>query len=304
MAEIEVAGPRLRWSVAQRLEFIEFRLVWEGWINRSDIAERFGVTVHQATADLALYEGLTTNNLTYDRMAKRFVPSPTFEPRFLRTLADRQLLQLAAIGGDLIDPTETWFGELPPISVVAVPHRSVRTLTMHWMLKALRTNSGIEIDYQSMKKAEPIRRTIAPHALGHDGVRWHARAWCPKNREFRDFVLSRISATGSLSPCDVSPLNDHEWFTEVGIILAPNPALTEGARRSLAKEYGMTRGQLRIRTRVALAFYLIKHFNLDLENLKPERQQLILLNRGEIEAACEKARKLAKETIEAVRESN
>jgi len=303
MSEIEVTRPRLRWSVAQRLEFIEFRLVWEGWINRSDIAERFGVTVHQATADLALYEKLATNNLAYDRMAKRFVPSAIFEPRFLRPLADRQLLQLAAIGGDLIDPAETWFGELPPIGVVAVPHRSVRTLIMRWMLEAIRTNSAIEIDYQSMKKAEPIRRTIAPHALGHDGVRWHARAWCPKNREFRDFVLSRISATGSLSPCEVSPLKDHEWFTEVGIIIAPNPGLTEGARRSLAKEYGMTRGQLKIRTRVALAFYLIKHLNLDLENLKPERQQLILLNRDEFEAACEMARKLARDAIAAAGES-
>jgi predicted DNA-binding transcriptional regulator YafY len=168
---------------------------------------------------------------------------------------------------------------------------------MRWILEAIRTKSSIEIDYQSMKKPEAIRRTIAPHALGHDGVRWHARAWCPKNGEFRDFVLSRIMATGSLSPCEVSPLKDHEWCTEIAMILAPNPALSEGAQRSLAKEYGMARGQLKIRTRVALAFYLIKHLNLDLENLEPERQQLVLLNRAETETACGLARKLTRDAI-------
>ena len=29
--------PSMRWGVEQRLEFIEFRLLWEGGVNRSDI---------------------------------------------------------------------------------------------------------------------------------------------------------------------------------------------------------------------------------------------------------------------------
>ena len=52
MQEINPPDQTLRWSIAQRLEFIEFRLVWEGRIKRSDIADRFGVTVQQATVDL------------------------------------------------------------------------------------------------------------------------------------------------------------------------------------------------------------------------------------------------------------
>jgi hypothetical protein len=35
----------LRWGVEQRLEFIEFRLFWEGHVNRSDVMTQFGLSV-------------------------------------------------------------------------------------------------------------------------------------------------------------------------------------------------------------------------------------------------------------------
>ena len=47
-------GHAIRWGVEQRLEFIEFRLFWEGGINRGDIIEIFGVSVPQASKDLTM----------------------------------------------------------------------------------------------------------------------------------------------------------------------------------------------------------------------------------------------------------
>jgi hypothetical protein len=246
------------------------------------------MTLQQATADMQAYEKLASANIRYDRNAKTFVPGDRFEPIFLKPLADRQLLQLAGIANGLVAAEETWFSELPPVGVVPVPRRHVPTLVMRWILEAIRAQSVIEIEYQSVKRADAIRRSIAPHALGHDGMRWHARAWCPKNRRFRDFVLSRIVATGTLSPATVAPALDIEWHTMVDIVLGPNPALGEGARRSLVKEFSMTRGRLHLPTRVALAFYTRQHLNLDLE-LQPEQQQLVLVNREEVDAACVQA---------------
>lgn len=298
MGDVNRTDEELRWSVAQRLEFIEFRLVWEGRINRSDIADRFKIRVQQASADLRLYEQIVPANMIYDRNAKTFVASAHFEPRFLKPLADRQLLQLAAIGGGLVAPRETWFDELPPIGVVPTPRRSVETKTIRWILEAIRSGSVIEIDYQSVRRPEPLRRRIAPHALGHDGVRWHARAWCPRSKEFRDFVLSRISGTGLLGPADIDPLFDREWHEEVEVVLAPNPELAEAARRSIAIEYGIVRSRLRVPTRVALAFYMIQHLDLDLK-LAPARQQLVLVNRDELDAACQNARQATKAVLEA-----
>ena len=39
----------LKWGVERRLEFIEFRLFWEGGVNRADLIEMFGVSVPQAS---------------------------------------------------------------------------------------------------------------------------------------------------------------------------------------------------------------------------------------------------------------
>ena len=48
----------LRRGVQSRLEFIEFRLFWEGHVNRSDLIEVFGVSINQASTDLNRYLGL------------------------------------------------------------------------------------------------------------------------------------------------------------------------------------------------------------------------------------------------------
>jgi hypothetical protein len=42
----------LRWGVEQRLEFIEFRLFWEGHVNRSDLMEQFRISVNKASRKL------------------------------------------------------------------------------------------------------------------------------------------------------------------------------------------------------------------------------------------------------------
>ena len=50
----------------------------------------------------------------------------------------------------------------------------------------------------------------------------------------------------------------------------------------------MIRGRLRLKTRVALAFYMIQHFNLDLD-LEPPRKQLVLTNRDEVDQSLQLA---------------
>ena len=52
MSETKVA----RWGQERRLEFIDFRLYWEGRINRSDLIDFFGISVPQASLDLAKYQ--------------------------------------------------------------------------------------------------------------------------------------------------------------------------------------------------------------------------------------------------------
>src|ERR1700753_3511166 len=92
----ERTGGKIRWGAEQRLEFIEFRAFWEGGVNRSDITDRFGVSVPQASSDLAQYRQMAPQNLRYDSSAKRYVAELDFTPRFLALNADRYLSQLRA----------------------------------------------------------------------------------------------------------------------------------------------------------------------------------------------------------------
>ena len=70
----------LRWGVEQRLEFIEFRLFWEGHVNRSDVMTQFGLSVNQASSDLSRYIGLAPHNMNYDRSLRTYVRQPGFRP--------------------------------------------------------------------------------------------------------------------------------------------------------------------------------------------------------------------------------
>ena len=65
-------GKRHPWSVERRLEFIEFRLFWEGGVNRADLIDAFGISVPQASKDLSLYQERAPGNVVYDKSAKRY----------------------------------------------------------------------------------------------------------------------------------------------------------------------------------------------------------------------------------------
>src|SRR3984957_8069001 len=84
----------IRWGSERRLEFIEFRLYWEGGVNRSDIVEEFGVSVPQASKDLTLYQEQAPGNIRYDRSEKRYFASESFQPKFIELDAAAYLERL------------------------------------------------------------------------------------------------------------------------------------------------------------------------------------------------------------------
>ena len=57
----------LRWGVEQRLQFIEFRLFWEGYVNRSNLIDKFGAPPNQVSGDLNRCIALVPDNMVYDK---------------------------------------------------------------------------------------------------------------------------------------------------------------------------------------------------------------------------------------------
>lgn len=287
---------RLRWGVEQRFEFIEFRLFWEGGINRSELIDFFGISVPQASKDLSKYQEIAPANLEYDRSQKRYLPSKSFKPVYFRPDATRYLSQLNSISRQILDQTESWSSFLPQFEAVPLPRRNVDAGILRLVLGAVRTKGAIEIEYQSMseRSSGPLYRWISPHAFGFDGMRWHTRAFCHIDKQFKDFVLSRILGVRAHGDSIVSAEKDWAWNKQVPVLLEPHPELTENKRAVVALDYGMENNQVELQVRASMLNYFLKMLNLNSNDRgrTPLQQHIILANRELIEQVMSEAREM------------
>ncbi len=274
-----------RWNVEKRLEFIDFRLYWEGRINRSDLIDFFGVSVPQASADLALYQEAAPKNAVYDKTLKTYVAGPDFEPQFFNPSAHQYLAQLRLMDSGILEESDAWTNALPSCAIAPVIRRRLEPTILRRILNAIRAKAAIEIHYQSMSRPEPSSRWISPHALGFDGFRWHTRAWCHNRNAFVDFVFARILFVNEgARPSGIDPATDTAWGIEITLRLKPNPDLKGGKRKAVELDFGMIDGVVELKVKLCLAYYLERQFNLHRtpEHPESERQPVILANRDEL----------------------
>lgn len=269
----------LAWSALQRLQFIEFRLLWEGHVNRSDLIAAFNISVPQSTLDFREYMDRAPGNMDYDKRLRHYFPTTTFEPALISDSAESYLSKLAAMGisgGGQSHPD--LIGATPPFDILPSPERRVDRDTLQQLLKATRENLSLEIHYQSLTSQSPGWRRITPHALASDGLRWHIRAYCHVKEQFRDFVLGRIMGMRGEQPSEVQGTADTEWNEIVKVTIAPNPALTETQQKIIERDYTMKRGRAVIAVRRSLLFYLKRRLGIDSGMDKtPAAQQVVIV---------------------------
>ena len=273
---------KLRKGVERRLEFIDFRLFWEGKINRSDLVERFKISVPQASKDLSLYESLSAGNLEYDSSGKRYTATKSFRPRFFEPAADEYLTQLRNVTDHTSDQSDTWLGTLPSADAMPVPQRRVEVDVLRTILNAIESRQSVRIFYQSMnaERPGPTWRWVSPHALAHDGLRWHIRGFCEETDQFKDFVLSRCLATKETRQTRVKSEADRFWNEYFSVILVPNPAFSTEQREVIAQDFRMEYGQTAVAVRKALLYYFNKRLRLDVAKVidDPKETPVVVLN--------------------------
>ncbi|WP_195950032.1 helix-turn-helix transcriptional regulator [Ciceribacter sp. T2.26MG-112.2] len=283
----------LKWGVERRLEFIEFRLFWEGGVNRSDIIQMFDVSVPQASKDLTLYQERAPQNAIYDKSAKRYVASPQFSPLFLKPDPDGYLSRLRSLAEGMADPGESWIAHPPETDIALTPHREVDSCVLKAILSAIRENRSIEVHYQSMSssRTDPTWRRMTPHAFGYDGFRWHARAYCHIDDKFKDFLLPRILGVRDMDVPGPGGDQDALWKKTFDIEIGPHPRLTTSQRAVVAKDYGMTNERAVLTVRYAMLFYVLKRLGLlgDASQQNPRTQHIVALNAHETERALRRA---------------
>ncbi|RWD48641.1 MAG: transcriptional regulator [Mesorhizobium sp.] len=283
----------MRWGVEQRLEFIEFRLFWEGSINRADIKQCFGVSIPQASKDLTLYQERAPGNMDYDNRSKCYVAADKFVLRFLDPDPYVYLAQLRSVAEGTVPAHDSWIATLPSADIALTPARDIEIEVLRRVLDAVRESASVDIFYQSMNRSrpDPIWRRITPHGFGYDGFRWHARAYCHLEYRFKDFLLPRILEVGGKETPGATGEQDWHWNNYFDVIVGPHPDLTESQKKVVAKDYGFDHGNGILSVRYAMLFYVLKRLGLlgDATKQSARTQHIVTVNRKETEAALEKA---------------
>lgn len=269
----------LAWSALQRLQFIEFRLLWEGHVNRSDLMGTFGISVPQSTLDFREYLERAPNNMDYDKRRRFYFPTTAFKPVFISESAEGYLSQLVAQGTNREGQSiPGLIGATPAFDILPAPERRVDSSTLRQILECIREGVSIEIHYQSLSSQAPGWRRITPHALASDGLRWHVRAYCHTKEQFRDFVLGRIMDIREKQPSEILGTADTEWNEIVKVTIAANPALTEDQQKIIERDYAMKGGKSVIALRRSLLFYLKRRLGIG-EGIEksPAAQQVVII---------------------------
>lgn len=275
----------VKWSQERRLQFIDFRLQWEGRINRRDVTDFFNISVPQASADISRYAELAPQNLHYDSSSRTYVATPGFTPYFETTGPRQYLSQLLALEQQVLTGDQVFLAFRPPIASVPLPSRTIEPNTLALMLRAIADRGMLQIRYQAITREEDQTRYISPHAFGYDGVRWHVRAYCHLRGGFRDFVFGRILSAEQPIASTIDPASDREWHTQVDLVLVPDESLAPKQRRGVEIDYGMKNGKVTITCRQAMLFYTLRTLNFELNGLprKGERQ-VVIVNLAEIKS--------------------
>jgi hypothetical protein len=274
----------IRWGAEQRLEFIEFKLYWEGKLNRGDLRNFFGISNPQASADIGKYIEIAPLNIDYDKSSKCYFATPNFKPMLITPDAEQYLSQFCS-SPEITQRKDS----IVAVDILKLPERRIESEVLRKVIKAIKFGKALQIEYQSMSRPESTSRWITPHALGFDGLRWHVRSFCHNDIKFKDFLLGRIISIKGEKHHRVDVSLDEEWHQFVYIKIGPHPGLTRGQKEIIERDYGMNDGMVTIHVRAALVFYLIRQLRLEEGDMErpPKSQQIVLLNRSEVKEAID-----------------
>jgi len=104
---------QLPWGVERRYEFIEFRLYWQGRINRGDLIDTFGVSTQQASLDINTYLQQAKRAFSYDTRKRTYIRGKHFKPRYWTPDAQEYFAQLRAVDQGLVSEDQSWISVFP-----------------------------------------------------------------------------------------------------------------------------------------------------------------------------------------------
>lgn len=245
-------------SQRERLAFIDFNLQFFGKVSRVMLVERFQTGLAASTRDFASYKDIAPDNLFLDHSTKHYLRTSHFSPVFAFSAdAILQSISRGFVDGITapVKPSERCF------EAVQLIHPSADIIAT--LMRAINNAQPCTVKYVSISSGESQRRFV-PHALINNGHRWHVRGYDGKSKSFRDFVCTRFTEVKEIGqprePHEKSSA-DSQFNRFVDLILVPHPSLKNV--KAIEMDYDMQNGKKRMRTRAALAAYILRHWQVD-----------------------------------------
>jgi hypothetical protein len=227
--------------------------------------ESFGISPAQASGDLQRYAGLNPGAMVYQTSRKRYESAEGMtcilhEPSFEEAV--RMFLGNGQFRGSMPqrDVSDT------RLSMIQLPMRRLDVGIARRVLIALLERRSLEVRYHSLSSESVGLRELSPTGLAWDGTRWHVRAWCGVRKDWRDFVLGRMSeATWPAKSFGELPA-DQDWDTFESVTLRINPELSDTGREAIRMDYDLAGNTLELRVRRSMKRYLLASLFIDDES--------------------------------------
>lgn len=280
----------LSWERVAQFHLIEVIALWEGRLNSNHLKVAFSIGRSKASEIIKLYQQAVPDNIYHCNQVRGYIPETTFQPRFSHGEVHEylDLLHSGSLRSSHFYALQTWQA---PIDRVRSLTRPVNPDIVRVILQAVRESQRINVCYRSFSNPSGEERLIAPHTLVSADSRWHVRAFCERDRVFKDFMLHRFVDVPDLhgdSLSMASPSKDVEWYRKVELVLTPNPALLPEQQQLVADDYAMEQDKtLRISVRAPLVKYMVVALRIgtpEQTRINPKAHQLALANRDALDA--------------------
>ncbi len=272
-----------------RSQSLEALFLWEGKLSRRRILELFPIRATRASQWILQFRERHPSWVVWNAKQRCFMASPEAyvgksSVDAKRSANSESLNQYLAL---LAQPKSR---ELS--SVVRTPWASFHQFstplpkTFATLSQAIERGQSVQIRYRSMRRPEPHKRIIAPHALVLAGRRWHVRAFCFERQEFRDFSLGRLSHVVTLDGLSThTATEDVAWNTWVPVTLLAHPSLTHDQASVIRFEFFNDTSASTETCRGALVAYFIQDVRAatDTRVQRPPEFQLAVGNMTEVQ---------------------
>lgn len=243
-------------KLSDRLRYIEFCLIYKGFVTRGDVINKFGISEASATRSIKEYIDLSDKkNAAFNTETKANEISDSFTP--LYDISEEEALYWLQLESSPLNHESL---------IYSFDHLNLpEQVDFAPIIQAIIKTQCVKVRYMSLENGEK-ERVIAPHSIFNDGLRIYVRAFDRDRNIFITLHPARMMEATLLSE---SPLTheqqaqDHEWNNTVELSLVAHPKLSEQGKAVIQYEYKMMRGKLKVKVRQSTACHFLAAWHVD-----------------------------------------